>query len=205
MRRSAVNLNKGLTLKPEGVAFMVSSMHRTESFSRLLPAASALHWTAVFGALAAGAQAWTANGQGAAVSRLAEPFLAGRLAQPEAAFALSVLFLVLAIAFLWAFLTALLTGPQARSEHRDVARLAHAAGIGGVSLAGVLAGFAGSPMALALSLAAIAALFASAVAVEIAPAGEVRAVSPARARAVRAASLARPVTSIHTLVPGKDA
>ncbi|MBK8456785.1 MAG: hypothetical protein IPL47_06485 [Phyllobacteriaceae bacterium] len=145
-------------------------MTHDETFPRLLSAVTAAHWTATFGVLAVSAQQWRADAAGAAVSRLVSPLLAGNLAHPAAAFALSVVFAVLAMAFLWLFATAVLETTHGSGEYRDVSQLAYAAGIAGVSLTGGLAAIAGSLEALMMASALIAALFASALAIGAGPA-----------------------------------
>lgn len=136
-----------------------------EPFPRLLGAVAALHWTVTFGLFAAAAHFWRPEGEGAPISRLADLFLTGPLANRDAAFAIAVLFLLLGLAFLWLFATALAADPAAEREFRDVSQLAYSSGIAGLSLAGAFAAVAGSSQALLMSSALIAALFASALAV----------------------------------------
>lgn len=148
-------------------AFTVPAMLSEEPFPRLLGAVTALHWTATFGVLAAAAQFWQPAGGGAPVARLIDPFLTGPLATRDAAFALAVLFLLLALAFFWLLATTLFVGPDGAGEFRDVSQLSYASGIAGMSLAGGFAAVAGSSQALLMSSALIAALFASAMALGI--------------------------------------
>lgn len=168
-------------------------MQPAETFPRLLSAVTAFHWTATFGVLAVSAQQWRPDGAGGTISALARPFLQGRLGHQEAAFALAVIFSVVALAFLWLFVTSLIVDPRHAGDYRDVSQLAYAAGIGGLSIGGGFAAVSGSIDALLISFAIVAALFASAIAVGAGPQGHVRRERPslAKSMAARAAESAR--------------
>lgn len=135
-----------------------------DSRPRLLGSVTALHWTATFGVMAAAAHGWRPGGSGAAVSRLAEPFLQGALANADAAFALAVLFVLIGLGFFWLLLVSAMSGPSADRDFAEVSQLAYAGGVGGTSVAGGFAAVAGSAQALLISSALIAALVASALA-----------------------------------------
>lgn len=177
-------------------------MHPAQPFPRLLSAVTALHWSALFGTMTVGALEWLSGGQGTPSGRLAGLFLVGPLARNEAAFVLAVVFAVLMLAFLWAAVTAYLSGLQARDEFREVAQVSFAAGVAVFSATALLSVFAGTTDGLTLSLAAIAALLGSAAAIGVTQ--ERAQPSALLSRAQAAAAQVRPVYDHATPLPRKD-
>lgn len=125
--------------------------------SRFLPGTVALHWSATFALFSGAAITWRPDGQGGALMALVDPLLAGPLANLNAAFALSTLFALIALAFAWMALAAFSGSPDAD----DVSAIAGIAAIIGVSLTGIFAALAGSALAIAMSTGLVAAIFAS--------------------------------------------
>ncbi|MFZ1680526.1 MAG: hypothetical protein WAT70_05855 [Rhizobiaceae bacterium] len=124
---------------------------------RYLPGIVALHWSATFALFSGAAISWRPDGQGASLMALVDPLLKGPLANVNAAFALSTLFALIALSFAWTALAAFSDSPDAD----DVSAIAGIAAIIGVSLTGIFASLAGSPLAIAMSTGLVAAIFAS--------------------------------------------
>ena len=154
------------------------TMTASPPFPRLVAAAASFHWTIGFGLLAASAVARHNDGAGG-FGRLTEPFLAGPLSGPEAAFGLACLFGLAALGFLWLFFLVALGGEEAAIDHAEAAPLAYGTALIAITLAGAFAALAGGRDAALMTALIAAGLFASAAATGAGMAASRRTPAPA--------------------------